>query len=79
MSTIELKKKIIEKINLIENEDLLKETSRLIDIELEVNEQPYILNEKMINAVSHAKEQFDSGEFLSHNKANKEIDKWFEK
>ncbi len=79
MSTIELKKKIIEKINLIENEDLLKETSRLIDIELEVNEQPYILSEKMINAVSHAKEQFDRGEFLSHNKANKEIDKWFEK
>lgn len=57
MTAIELKKRIIDKIQLIENEDLLKETYRLIDIELEDIESPYVLSAEMNNAVSEARNQ----------------------
>ncbi len=52
MSTIELREKLIAKIRLVDNDDLLKEASRLIDIELEdiePKERPWI---KINNAIS---------------------------
>lgn len=79
MSTIELKKQLIDKIQLIDNEDLLKEASRLIDIELEEVETPYPLTEEMTIAVSKARNQIENGDFLTHTEANKEIDTWFVK
>ena len=63
MTAIELKKRIIDKIQLIENEDLLKETYRLIDIELEDIESPYVLSAEMNNAVSEARNQNKKGDF----------------
>jgi hypothetical protein len=47
MTTIELKKRIIDRIQQIENEDLLKETSRLIELEMEDIESPYELSSEM--------------------------------
>ena len=78
MSTIELKKRLIDKINSIDNVELLKEASRLIDIETKDIESIYILPENMDEAVSEAKEQISNGNYLTHSEANKEIEKWFE-
>ncbi|MBK7096858.1 MAG: hypothetical protein IPH57_18030 [Saprospiraceae bacterium] len=79
MTAIELKKRIIDKIQLIENEDLLKETYRLIDIELEDIESPYVLSAEMNNAVSEARNQIKKGDFLTHNQANEQIEEWLDK
>ena len=78
MSTIELKKRLIDRISSIENEELLKEASRLIDIETKEIESIYILSEDMDEAVSEAREQISKGNYLTHSEANKEIEKWFE-
>lgn len=79
MTAIELKNIIIAKIQLIENVELLKETSLLIDIEIEDFESPYILTEDMNNAVSDARTQIKKGNFLSHSQANQEIEEWLDK
>jgi predicted transcriptional regulator len=78
MTTFELKKRIIDRIQQIENEDLLKETSRLIELEMEDIESPYELSREMIDAVEEAQEQIKKSEFLDHKDANKEIDKWLD-
>ncbi len=79
MSTAELRQKLIDKINSIENEELLREASRLIDIEIIDIENPYVLSEDMEKAVSIAREQISNGDYLSHSEANKEIEEWFGK
>lgn len=78
MSITELRKRLIDKINLIENDQLLREASRLFDLEIIDIEKPYILSEDMENAVSEAQTQVINGNFLTNSEANKEIEKWFE-
>jgi len=78
MSIAEHKKRLITKINLIENDQLLREASRLIDMEIIDIETPYILSEDMENAVSEARTQITNGNFLTNSEANKEIEKWFD-
>lgn len=78
MTTNELKKRIIDRIQQIENEDLLKETFRLIELEMEDIELPYELSSEMKSAVEEAQIQFKKGEVLDHEEANKEIDQWLE-
>ena len=57
MSIAELRQKLIDKISSIENDELLREASRLIDIEIIDIENPYALSEDMEKAVSL---EFDS-------------------
>ncbi len=79
MSIAELRQKLIDKISSIENDELLREASRLIDIEIIDIENPYALSEDMEKAVSIAREQISNGNYLSHSEANKEFEEWFDK
>ena len=75
MSTIELKQKLISKIQETVDDRLLEEALRLLNIEsseLDV----LVLNEEQVNAVNEAQAQIESGQFLSNEQANKEIDEW---
>lgn len=76
MSTAEIKQKLIEKINSIENDDLLLEATRLLEIEMNESEKPYQLSVEMESAVNESKEQFKNGKYLEHKNANSEIDEW---
>ena len=78
MSTIELKQKLISKIQETVDDSLLEEALRLLNIEsgeLDV----LVLNEEQVNAVDEAQAQIKSGQFLSNEQANKEIDEWLNK
>ncbi len=75
MTTIELKKKLIRKINSLENSMLLEEMSRLAGIEDEET-TIYSLSEEQKESVEQAQSQYIKGEFLSNKDANKEIDEW---
>ncbi len=75
MTTIELKKKLIRKINTLENSMLLEEMSRLAGIE-DDETNVYFLSEEQKNAVEQAQAQYLKGEFLTNIDANKEIDEW---
>ena len=78
MSTVELKQRLIDKIQTTEDVHLLEELSVLLDID-EVELEPYHLNDEQIEAIRIAREQFAKGEFYTNEEANAEIEKWLNK
>lgn len=75
MSTLEIKKRLINKIKNTTDNNLLEEAYRLFEIESEDFEE-YKLNDSQIQAISEAREQIKTGKYLSADKADKEIDQW---
>ncbi len=76
MSTAELKSKLIQKINATSDEQLLLDVTRLFEIRLLEEESIFELSRDMRQAVNEAREQIKRGEYLSHEDANQEINKW---
>ena len=75
MSTMEIKRRLINKIRKTEDNNLLEEAYRLFEIESEDLEE-YKLNNSQIQAISEAREQIKTGKYLSADQADKEIDQW---
>jgi hypothetical protein len=78
MSTIELRKRLIDKIQKTDNEDLLAEAYRLLELETE-DIEIYKLNNDQRKAITEARQQIKSGQFLTDEQSNKEIDQWLSK
>ncbi len=78
MSTIELRKLLIEKIKLTDDDKLLEEASRLLEVEIEESDI-YILNGKQKEAIEQGRKQISKGEYLTDEESNKEIDEWLSK
>ena len=77
MTSIELKKRLIGKINQTQNNEILEEMYRLI-----VNEETdniYELSDEQRKAVEEAQQQFKNGKFLKSEQADKEIEEWLGK
>jgi predicted transcriptional regulator len=80
MSTIELKEKLIDKIQHIDDENILAEVNRLLGIESESESNDiFVFSEAEKIKIEEARLQIKNGEFLTHEEANKEIDEWLEK
>lgn len=75
MSTGELRKRLIDKIQQTQDGRILEEVYRLLEMELE-DIDIYKLNEGQKKAISLAREQIKQGQFLSEEDADKEIDQW---
>lgn len=78
MSTTELSKKLIEKINETKDENLLEEAYRLLEMEAD-NLEVYKLSLEQKNVVHESQEQIKKGEFLSNEQSDREIDEWLNK
>ena len=78
MSTVELRRKLIEKIQKTENEVLLEEAYRLLELETE-DIEIYKLTEEQRKAISEGRLQIKNGKFLTDDQANNEIDEWLSK
>ena len=78
MSTTELRKLLIEKIQLTDDNKLLEEASRLLDVEIE-EPDVYILNNKQKQAIEEGRKQIINGDYLTDEQSNKEIDEWLSK
>lgn len=78
MSTIELRKRLIDKIQKTDNKDLLQEAYRLLELETE-DIEVYKLSEDQKKAVNEARQQIKEGQFLTNDQADKEIDEWLNK
>ncbi len=78
MSTVELRKRLIDKIQKTDNENLLEEAYRLLELETE-DIEIYKLSDEQRKAVNEAKQQIKSGKYLTDDQANKEIDEWLNK
>lgn len=78
MSTLELRKRLIDKIQKTENISLLREAYRLLGIEDE-DPEAYKLTEQQKNIVNEAREEVKKGNFMTDDEANNAIDEWLEK
>jgi hypothetical protein len=78
MSTIELRKKLIDKIKSTENRTLLEEALRLLALESDDSEI-YVLSTDQLNSVQEAQAQIKNGKLLTDDQANQEIDEWLGK
>ncbi len=78
MTAKELKKKLIHKIDLSENNELLEEMYRLIANE-EADTNIYDLSEQQLKAVEEGQLQYRNGEFLTEEQADKDIEEWLGK
>lgn len=78
MSTVELRKRLIEKINETKDENLLEEAYRLLESEAEDSEI-YKLSSEQKNVVHESQEQIKKGDFLTNEQSDKEIDEWLNK
>lgn len=78
MKTIEIKRKLINEINLSKNKDLLEKFYRFLNLENEIQET-YKLNVEQNSAVAEARKQIKDGDYLTNEQANQEIDEWLNK
>jgi len=78
MSAIELRKRLIDKIQKTDNENLLEEAYRLLELETQ-DIEVYILTDEQRKAVNEARQQISDGNFLTDEQANNEIDEWLKK
>lgn len=77
MKTVEIKKKLIDEINLSENKDLLEEFYNFLNLENKA-QKTYKLNEGQKSAIEDARNQIQNGNYLTNEEANQEIDKWID-
>ena len=78
MSTAELRKRLIDKIQKTDNENILQEAYRLLELETE-DIEIYKLSDDQKKALSEARQQIKAGQFLTNDQADKEIDEWLSK
>lgn len=78
MTYFELRKQLIDKINKIENLELLEEANSLLGTEIN-NNVVYEFSDSQKERINESLMQIKNGSFLSEIEANKEIDEWLEK
>ena len=79
MTGIELKEKLIAQINRIDDEHMLDDISRNIDLKLELNNGTYVMSAAEIEAVEEGLEQLRTGQWITHEEANKHVEEWLKK
>lgn len=75
MSTVELQKRLIEKIQSTNDDQLLEEAFRLFEVEID-NAKVYTLNEKQQEAIAEGRTQIANGKYLTDEESNKDVDAW---
>jgi hypothetical protein len=78
MTTKELKKKVIVKINQSNDDEILTEVYKMLDTTFEDSEI-YHLSENHKLAIKMGINQVNSGEYLTNEQANKEAAQWLNK
>ncbi len=78
MTLLEIRKRLINKIQTTDNNRLLEEAYRLFELEND-DFSVYQLNEDQIQAVNEAREQIRTGKVIPSDQADKEIDEWLGK
>ncbi len=72
---VNLKERLIKRIQETTNLDLLKEVYRLLEIDFD-DQEIYELSDDQRAAIHEGRQQINQGKYLTHEQANKETDKW---
>ena len=78
MSTVEMKKELIEKIQSTNDAAVLEEVYRLLEINNEEMDK-IILSDFQKSKIDAGIKDMETGNFLSNEDANKEIEEWLKK
>ncbi len=78
MSTVELRRRLIEKIQNTKDERILEEAYRLLELDTD-DLGIYKLDDDQKMAINEARQQTKNGQFLTEDHANKEMDEWLNK
>lgn len=78
MSAIELRERLIEKIRETNDENILEEAYRLLDLETN-DTKIYKFSDDQKTEIDTYRLQINQGQFLTNDQANKEIDEWLNK
>lgn len=78
MNTKELKHKVIDKINQLEDDNLLIDLIRIIDNSA-IDNEIYRFSENHKKAIDTTIDQIEKGDFLTNEQSNKQIDEWLKK
>jgi hypothetical protein len=76
MQTAELKTSLIDRINSINDDHLLMEAIRLINIEIQNDEEKFVFSESQTSKIMNAIKEIENGDYLTSNDANIEIEQW---
>ena len=75
MKTVDIKKKLINEINLSNNKGLLEEFYHYLNQDNK-HQIPYKLNDDQNAAIEEARTQIKNGDFLTNKEADQDIEKW---
>jgi hypothetical protein len=75
MSTIELKQRLIEKIQVTDDNDILNGLLKLLEFELNAT-VTYKLNAHQKESIAMSREQITKGEVYTEDEVNKLTDEW---
>ena len=78
MSKTELKERIANGINKLEDKAVLEQLNRFINVELPANGVMH-LTEAQKKSISEGIADIEAGNYISHDDANKQIDEWLNK
>jgi hypothetical protein len=78
MSTPELRKRLIDKIQKTDNNQILEEASRLLGLESDEGEV-YPLSPEQLSAVAEARDQIKQGKSLTDAQADQDMEEWLGK
>jgi hypothetical protein len=78
MSTTELRARLIEKIQNTDDQNILEEAYRLLDLETS-NIEKYEFSDDQKSEVNESIQQIRQGKSLTNDLANKEINEWLNK
>jgi len=73
MTKVELKNKLKEKIEEMEDIALIEEILGVIEIE---NDQVYVLNKEQKKAIDKAQKQFENGEYFTNDEVIERTKQW---
>lgn len=72
MATIELKKYLVSKINLLEDDLILNKIKKLV----ENNQKQYVLNPEQLNSIAISEQQILMGKFINQDEMDKKFESW---
>lgn len=75
MDTIDLKESLIAKLQIIDNEYILKGVSRLLELETQF-EDIYKLSNQQRERLKESRQQIEKGEYITDLELNLKIDAW---
>ncbi len=73
MTAIALKKYLVSRINLIDDDSVLDKIKKIVD---KKEEKVYVLSDFQLQKLAKSREQFANGDFLTEEEMDKKVEEW---